>query len=141
QPRRYGSPVWPHRKKISVGPGQPLRKAVFGGIAFEQFGHFLLETTARLWCSPLYRDLPWLFLTHRPIRLAQYQEDLLLRLGLRRDQICIVNRWQPVEELIIPELAFTYDDYATHEFRDMFRRVAVTPRHYSRQRIFLWRGD
>ena len=116
-----------------------LDEAVFGGVAFDHFGHFLLETTARLWALEEHRDKPWLFLTSGRPELRSYQRDFLELLGLRRDQIVVVSDWTGVDRLVVPEPAFVYHHWATKAYLDAFRR-AETPSGAGR-RIFLSRSD
>src|SRR5690554_364906 len=46
---------------------KPLSQAIYGGVLFEHFGHFLLESLARVWAfTELNPDLPILWHTHKP---------------------------------------------------------------------------
>ncbi len=117
-----------------------LADAVFGGVAFDHFGHFLLEATARLWALPDHRDKPWLFLTSGRPELRPYQRDFLALLGLPPDQIVIVNDRASVERLVIPEPAFVYHHWVTPAYLDAFRR-SLSPSSNPGRRIFLSRSD
>jgi capsular polysaccharide biosynthesis protein/Flp pilus assembly protein TadD len=142
QPRSDGrNAIRLAQARATAAPGNHLRAAVFGGVAFDHFGHFLLETTARLWCLPEYQSLPWLFLTDGRPGLKSYQMDFLQLLGLGRDQIIPVSDWLAVEALIIPEPAFVYHHYASYAYRDMFRRARCPQEASAGRRIFVSRGN
>ena len=56
QPRSDGRNAIRLQQPCTIPSGATnLPKAIFGGVAFDHFGHFLLETTSRLWCLPEYR--------------------------------------------------------------------------------------
>lgn len=117
-----------------------LPRAVFGGVAFNHFGHFLLEATTRLWALPETGDLPWLFLTDGAPTLKAYQTGFLELLGLPPERIVIVDERTGVDELIVPAPAFTYHHHVTHAYRDTFRRARIDdPRQ--RGRVFLSRSQ
>lgn len=122
-------------------PSRSVPKAVFGGVAFDHFGHFLLESTSRLWALPEYRDLPWLFLTTGAETLPQYQLGFLELLGLPKDNIVPVGDVIAVEELLLPEASFTYHHHVTHAYRDTFRRALLPERTGQGRRVFLSRKN
>ncbi len=116
-----------------------LEKAVFGGIAFDHFGHFLLEASARLWCRDEYKTLPWLFLTDGRPEMKRYQRDFLMVLGLAEEQIISVSDWLEIGELIIPEPSFVYHHHVAHGYRDTFRKAPLAPQDGAGRRVFLSR--
>ena len=142
QPRSDGRNAVLANQAISPPKTQGrLQRAVFGGFAFDHFGHFLLETTARLWCLPEYRDLPWLFLTDGKPMLRRYQAGFLEILGLSSEQIVPISSLHHVDELIIPEPSFVYHHHVTHAYRDTFRRARLSPSNRPGRRIFLSRSN
>ena len=142
QPRSDGrSAVMPNQAPAEPAPRDHLRRAVFGGIAFDHFGHFLLESTARLWCLPDYADLPWIFLTTGRTALPSYQLGFLDILGLRREQILAVEDWRSVDELIVPEPSFVYHHRVSHAYRDTFRRAKLPDGRAAPRRIFISRSN
>jgi len=141
QPRSDGRNAIRLQQPCTIPSGATnLPKAVFGGVAFDHFGHFLLETTSRLWCLPEYRELPWLFLTDGKPALKGYQLDFLELLGLERAQILPVDDWVHVGELVVPEPAFIYHHHVTHAYRDIFRNARLPDNDKGGRRIFVSRG-
>lgn len=142
QPRSDGRNALQTDQPAIVPPESAIHvpKAVFGGVAFDHFGHFLLETTARLWCLDEYKTLPWLFLTDGQAALKPYQVDFLQLLGLAPEQIIPVASWHQIDELIIPEPGFVYHHKVSRAYRDIFRRPVVAPAREGRK-IYLSRGN
>ena len=131
-------------RRNQIDSGAPvarrLPRAVFGGVAFNHFGHFLLEATTRLWALPEAGDLPWLFLTDGAPSLKSYQTGFLELLGLPRERIVIVDERLGVDELIVPSASFTYHHRVTHAYRDTFRRARIDD-PARRGRVFLSRSQ
>jgi len=142
QPRSDGhNAIDPRQPANTRAPTRTLPKAVFAGVAFDHFGHFLLESTARLWALPEYRDLPWLFLTTGTEKLPRYQTGFLELLGVPRDNIMPIGDVAAVEQLLVPQTSFTYHHHVTHSYRDTFRRANLPSRSQPARRIFLSRKN
>lgn len=118
-----------------------LPRAVFGGVVFDHFGHFLLETTARLWALPEHRHLPWIFVTGGRTDLLGYQRAFLETLGLGHDQIVVCAEWMEVEDLVVPDPAFIYHHHAWRAYAETFRRADVGTSAHVGGRVFLSRSD
>ncbi len=143
QPRSDGHNAF-HLGQTATLPAQAgarIPKAVFGGIAFDHFGHFLLEATTRLWCLEQYKTLPWLFLTEGRTALKTYQNEFLKLLGLSAEQIIPIAEWHLIDELIIPEPSFVYHHHATHAYRDIFRQAKLPEQHRSGRKVFISRTN
>jgi len=142
QPRSDGHyAIDPRQPANSRSPSRTFKKAVFAGVAFDHFGHFLLESSARLWALPEYRDLPWLFLTTGVDTLPRYQLGFLELLGLSRDNIVPVGDVVSVDELLIPSTSFTYHHHVTRTYRDTFRSAAFEHAPSKGRRVFLSRKN
>ncbi len=142
QPRSDGRNALKPKQSITPpATSKQLPRAVFGGIAFDHFGHFLLEATARLWALPELGKLPWLFLTDGREKLKEYQLGFLEVLGLDRDNIVTVADSCLVEELVLPAPSFIYHHHATHAYRDTFRRARLKASPKRGRRIFLSRSQ
>ena len=125
---------------VAPQPRERVQAAVFGGILFDHFGHFLLESTARLWAVSHYGDRPWIFLTDGRTSAQRYQREFLDILGLGRSQVMIVADLVEVEDLIIPAPAFIYHHWASTAYLRAFRARAV-PDTAGTRPIFLSRSD
>ncbi|MCQ8242166.1 glycosyltransferase 61 family protein [Rhizosaccharibacter radicis] len=141
-PRSDGrNAVKPGQVRPAVAAANHIPRAVFGGVAFDHFGHFLLEGTTRLWALPDHADLPWIFLSDGAPRLKGYQSGFLQLLGLGADQIIVVNDAASVGELVVPAPSFTYHHHVTHAYRDSFRRARLPERDTPFRRVFLSRSQ
>jgi capsular polysaccharide biosynthesis protein len=108
-------------------------EAVYAGLAFKHFGHFLLESTNRLWWPVLERfDGPIVFQNtigrERVPRWAQTFFDLL---GWR-DRIMIVDHAVSFDRVIVPHSAFTIRKMVHETFRAPFRAAGAAAERHAR---------
>ncbi|GBR45988.1 glycosyltransferase 61 family protein [Neokomagataea thailandica] len=132
------APIQPPERRT---PQRTIEKAIFGGVAFDHFGHFLLESTARLWALSEYKDYSWIFLTTGQEKLPDYQVGFLEILGLNKEKIIVVGDLISVNELFIPHTSFTYHHYASSAYRDTFRRAQIPDSGRAQRRIFISRKN
>lgn len=124
------APPMPGPQEIAPLPGSWL----FGGILFGHFGHFLVESTTRLWAldgvraaDPALRGIVFTpKAQHNTERVVEVQRPLLQALGA--GGLEIVNATGPlrVERLHIPRQGFGMFDMieGSRAFRDHIRRHA-----------------
>jgi capsular polysaccharide biosynthesis protein len=141
QTRSYGAVVTPDQASRQI-PGQTehLRSAVFGGVILDHFGHFLLETPARMWALEELPELPWVFLAPPLQAVRNYHYQFLQMLGLPRDRIKLALNWLHVDELLIPAPAIQYDNHVSRDFLRPFRRCPVQPSNDHRGKVYLSRS-
>lgn len=87
-------------------------ETIYGGVFFEHFGHFLVETLARLWYAADHPDLPVMFI--RPSgsptpKLRLWQRDILDLLEIR-NPIEFVTDPVLVPRLHLPDIGYRYPD-------------------------------
>lgn len=89
--------------------------AIYLGPLLEHFGHFLLESLARLWFAKAHPELPVVWscrvgpgATHRPEgHLSRWQRDVLELLRLENPAM-FVDAPARFERLIVPELGYRF---------------------------------
>lgn len=145
QLRRAGETAIRIRSPIISGPIVPLPgEAVYGGVIQYHFGHFLLETVARLWwVLETGFDGPILFQRELDLhREPDFVVDFFRATGLG-NQIRYVDAPIRCERLIIPDHSFETRGYAYAEFLKIFEPLisrASVPADPPR-RIFLSRAN
>lgn len=108
-----GAPVGPaaHRRGRHATGVPPFRQAelawegdfVFGGVLWDHFGHFLLESLSRAWAMAALPG-PVLWVRRAPhARLLDWQRDILDLLGLGGREHRVVTRPVRVDRLAVPE--------------------------------------
>ena len=138
-------------------PGQPTTPrahvagtAIYMGILFHHFGHFLLEGLARAWFAKGNPDLPIVWSVDEPRtddrppersgildRLGlpasgakphykRWQSDLLSLLGIRNPPI-FVARSTVFDQLIIPDVGYRIQTYLHPDHRDFLAVVEHRP--------------
>lgn len=105
--RRY-HPLIQHRMgqahKNIPKPVETLERAIFAGPLFPAYGHFLLESLARLWAAPRYPNYPLVWScqpTDVAPSLLPWMHEILAMLGLS-NPIKLINHPIGVGHLIVP---------------------------------------
>ena len=125
--------LWRNGRALTVAPDMPdgtlkTRKGtwLWGGVLWMHFGHFLVESTARLWAlAHLDEKIDGiLFVPKRPRNgdeVLQFQKDLIGLMGTDVPVICVPEAEQ-VERLIVPGQGFGLGPMitGTQTFRDAF---------------------
>ena len=85
------------------------QRVVFGGMLIPQYGHFLIDTMARLWAADLEPDLPILFLKHPEdwVESPDYVRTIFEALGLS-SRIVTVEEPTLFREVVCPAPTFEY---------------------------------
>lgn len=123
---RYNNRMTLHPKAVPNPQGRIPGRWLWGGLLFHHFGHFLVESTARLWAFDHYQKpiSGIVFVNKRPRMPTQFG-------GFHRDFIDLLVPDIPVhivkpsarfEELVVPGQGFGLGDIAaaTPEFRQSF---------------------
>lgn len=86
--------------------------AIFGGVFFHHFGHFLLETLGRLWFAKKHPHIPIIFIAHNAY-ILDFEKEILSLLEIT-NKIYFVDRQIKVNQLFIPEAGYcipnTFDE-------------------------------
>ncbi|MFK7876364.1 MAG: DUF563 domain-containing protein [Paracoccaceae bacterium] len=109
--------LWRKHRPLTVCP-EPAKGRVkklsgtwlWGGVLWNHFGHFLVESTSRLWAVPQLRDHidGILFIPKRPRRggrVLPYQQEFVQLLGCDA-RIKIINQPTQVDRLFVPGQGF-----------------------------------
>ena len=116
QPALYGEPSPAHAVAKALEPGEAERlqgEYLFGGYLFRHYGHFLIESLARVYALKRCPPFPILFSsTHREIMPWQY--DTFKLLGLR-NPIIKLTRPAIVERLFLSPPGFSLPDMITQD--------------------------
>lgn len=101
------------------------KNAVYGGMLFRHFGHFLIESTTRLWW-PLREqfDGPIIFQTvgHRS-DMPPFAERFFTLLGIRDRVILTGTRGYSFNKIMVPERSLAIRKYWHPLFHEPFRHI------------------
>jgi hypothetical protein len=96
-------------EKYSPDKGLEIRQPVlYGGILFNHFGHFIVESLCRLYAYPMVREIDPFILFHSQWGLPRYLEknnfvnQVLTGLGIPVDRLIFVEQVARISEVIIP---------------------------------------
>ncbi|WP_345821132.1 glycosyltransferase 61 family protein [Methylobacterium fujisawaense] len=127
QPRFDGqSAIVPAQQQIPIkAGGAKLQRAVYGGIILDHFGHFLLESTCRLWAREAHPGVGYIFITPPGISLKNYHYEYLEALGISKESVYVAYEPTHVEELHVPESSIVYHSWVNRSFLGPFRGATV----------------
>lgn len=110
-------------------PVETLEKAIFAGPLFAAYGHFLLESLARLWAAPSYSDDP-IVSSVQPAdpasALLPWMQEILAILGLS-NPIKLINQPIAVRNLIVPAPGYEIQYRFGHTHSEFLARVPWAP--------------
>ncbi|WND03199.1 glycosyltransferase 61 family protein [Temperatibacter marinus] len=90
-------------------------ECIYGGLLFSHFGHFILESLARLWYIKKHPSLKIIWLSaHQQKTLSDYQKAILDLLGIK-NEIVIVTEICRIEKLHCPDAGFLIQSKITPE--------------------------
>lgn len=91
-----------------------VSEAIYCGPLYHHFGHFLLESLARVWYAQQHPDLPLVWAGastwERDVALREWQREILDILGVT-NTCRIATTATPVERLHLPDIGYRYDDW------------------------------
>lgn len=115
------------------------QSVIYGGVAyFHAYGHFLLESTARLWFVLQNHDdrRPIVFIpVGKPDRYFEFF-DLL---GIERERLLFIDRPMRFKEIAVPEMSSRLGEFYTEEFMLPFRKAAANVPAAKYEKVYLTR--
>jgi hypothetical protein len=126
----------------------PIRvpgRALYAGLLFDAFGHFLLESTARLWWAlESGFDGPILFNDPERAFTRPWVQEFFALMGLL-DRVRVIEYTTQFDEVVVPGPSFVIQKQFHDVFHLPFRRIAETlgvgPGSSASDRIYLSRGN
>ncbi len=135
------SQFWP--KHAPNGVPYVDRDVVYFGNVFPHFGHFLLEHMNRGWAYARdeFRDMAAVLINDKGVNpVPGYVYDLLELLGIRRENIIILNESTRFKNVYIPGQAFNIPEYCAAEFVDTYEQMANNVRGEKYDKIYVSRA-
>ncbi len=115
------------------------QSVIYGGVAyFHLYGHFLMESTARLWFVLQNPDdkRPIVFIpVGKPDRYLEFF-DLL---GIERERLLFIERSMCFKEITVPEMSSRLGEFYTEEFMLPFRKAAANVPAAKYKKVYLTR--
>jgi hypothetical protein len=101
--------------------------AVFVGNVFPQFGHFLLEHMNRAYAAldKKYKNMKFVLVNNKDVNpVPNYMFELLELLGVKRDNIMILNETTQFKNVYVPDQGFNIPVYSSQEFGKIYDKIA-----------------
>ena len=108
-------PPFDWRGKVGSGLPRVQAPVLYGGILYDQFSHFLLESLARLWAYDSVRALDPYVLFYAPMGVPRYldrrhyMQEIFGGLGIPIKRILLVEEPALLETVLVPEQRYGYE--------------------------------
>ena len=127
--RRYSRELVPQPQTKGLTANRSVPRAIFGGFAFDHFGHFLLESLSRLWIEQVEDiddSVPLVWIGARGACIRPWMVDICRQIGLNREVILIDESTGAlaVDELLVPDAGCEVREWMHPE---QMRRLGTTP--------------
>lgn len=134
--RRSGEVGAPAPREIFPAP-RPAgdRGAIYGGTLYFHFGHFLLESLARLWHAADEPNMPVVWAgshSWEGKEFEPWQLEILQILGVR-NELRILSAPETFERLVIPDVGYRYDDWFHPQHAEFLGRYVGPPQETGRK--------
>ena len=101
--------------------------AVFVGNVYNQFGHFLLEHMNRAYAAldKKYKNMKYVLVNNKSVNpVPEYMFTLLELLGIKRDDIIILEQTTRFRNVYVPDQGYNLPVYFSIEFGKTFDKIA-----------------
>jgi len=123
--QRYGNECVLNGHPDFVQPTQTIdQQIIFGGYIFDHYGHFILESTARLWAKKYFQQCKFIFTSIEKRPLAKFQYEILERFG---DYEIVYNDAIQCSSLVIPSPSFVMGNPIEEEIANNYLRQMLKP--------------
>jgi hypothetical protein len=132
QATKETAPVYPVQQPGKIGETKYRLNGtyIYAGLLFKHFGHFLLESLARIWFIKQHSDIPLLWVAaHRQPELSPFQKEILELLGIK-NRVHILTEQSEIEEIIVPEPGYMIESHFSAAQKDalkVFDPVPLSP--------------
>lgn len=122
-------------------------QAIYGGILFGHFGHFLLESLSRVWAlAKVRRNLPIVWHLQGQTALLPWQQEILALLKIPTERFVLVDRPLRFEAMLVPTPGYQIQNVAhPHHVQALTIRQPQVPRHHklwlSRAKLHAWQAQ
>jgi capsular polysaccharide biosynthesis protein len=100
---------------------------VFVGNVYPQFGHFLLEHINRAYAAldKKYQNMKFILINNEAVNpVPNYMFDLLMFLGIKRENILILNKTTRFRNVYVPQQGFNIPVYSSDKFGKTYDKIA-----------------
>ena len=100
-------------------------QSIYCGEFLEHWGHFLLESTTRLWYVVKNRkpNQKLIFVARKKYKLAGNFKHFFELLGINPKDVILITKPTKLESVIVPESSSALGDHYTKEFADPFIQI------------------
>jgi hypothetical protein len=138
--RRYSRELVPRPQTHGLVANQSIPRAIFGGFAFQHFGHFLLESLSRVWIEQTQEiedSVPLVWIGGGGASITNWMSEICRQIGLNREVMIIDSSTGAlaVEELLVPQASCELHEWIHPQ---QLRRLGTTPWRPSGSESKVW---
>lgn len=110
------------------------KEVCYLGMQFSHWGHFLLESTTRLWYFINSKHKNNMFFAYYGSKLEGNYLEFFNLLGIKEEQLLYISEPTKFSKIIIPEVSSELTSFWTDEFKQTFEQVShkVKSEHYEK---------
>ncbi|MBQ8294608.1 MAG: glycosyltransferase family 61 protein [Alphaproteobacteria bacterium] len=115
---------------------------LYFGNVYPSFGHFLLEHMNRGWglLRDEYKHCKVVLVNNKQLdKVPGYMFDLITILGVRREDIIVLNQTTQFRRVVVPQQAFNIPIMSSLEFGETFSAMAANAHGPSYEKVYLSR--
>ncbi|MCP1659292.1 glycosyltransferase family 61 protein [Neisseria perflava] len=115
-------------------------EVIFGGIAFSQFGHFLIETLSRMWWVAQNKvfDKKIVFLKNKLFDHSHFIAFLVM-MGIPQENIIFLEKTTRFRKIYVPDQAVCFHSFFNQEYAYPYNLIRENVKPASDKKIYLSR--
>lgn len=94
---------------------------IYGGLIFGHYGHFLMDTTRRLWLDWKNCDEKIVFIADS--ELPEFVKEFFDLLGIQISDDMVIKKNTRFKKVLIPDFSYYHSDFITYDYKKIFDTV------------------
>lgn len=117
------------------------RTVIYGGLLYKQFGHFLAESTNRLWYAIKHRELsyPIVFVKEKSKTISPQIIEFFELAGIKKERLIFIKKPTRFQKIIVPCQSNIFSCYYSDMFLIPYQTAATSVVAKPYDRIYLSR--
>ncbi|MDR0726522.1 MAG: glycosyltransferase family 61 protein [Rickettsiales bacterium] len=116
---------------------------LYFGNVYPQFGHFMLEHMNRAWglLDDRYKNTKVVLVNNKNVSVPEYMYKLIELLGVKRDDIIILNQTTKFRQVIVPAQGFNVPVFSSYEFISTYNKISkdIASKNIVHEKIYVSR--
>lgn len=115
------------------------REVMYGGIIFDHFGHFLIESLSRMWAFIADDETKFIAFIETSERKKPFVDEFFELLKIPKDRVILVKEPTKFKKVVVPESSFAIRNYFTKEYIAPYRKMSESVDAKPFEKVYLTR--